>query len=229
MLTRVAIGLLAGTLLSAPVLAQTGTSPSTTAPAQGQQMNQSTQPMGQGSQQMNQGSGAAMQGGGNIQYITQSRPDMWRASQLDGVNVYNQNNERIGEVDDVLVDKSGRIEAVVIGVGGFLGIGERRVAVPFNALQWQMQEQNTAANTTTGTTGAGGAGMGAGGSASGTAGSPATTGTVGGGGAGTAGTGTAGNQSAGANNDSDSGPARAILANATKEQLQQAPEFKYGQ
>lgn len=218
MLTRVAIGLLAGTLLSAPVLAQTGTSPSTTspsttspsttAPAQGQQMNQSTQPMNQGSQRMNQGS-SAMQGGGNIQYITENRPDMWRASQLDGVNVYNQNNERIGEVDDVLVDKSGKIEAVVIGVGGFLGIGERRVAVPFDALQWQMEEQNTAANTTTGTTG--GAGMGAGGTAS-----PTTTGTVGG-----------GQQSAGAANDNDSAPERAILANATKEQLQQAPEFKY--
>ena len=211
MLTRVAIGLLAGTLLSAPVLAQTGTSPSTTspsttAPAQSQPMNQSTQPMGSSS----------MQGSGNIQYITQNRPDMWRASKLDGLNVYNQNNERIGEIDDVLVDKEGKVNAVVIGVGGFLGIGERRVAVPFEALQWQMEEQNTAANTTTGTTGAGGAGMGTAGTASGTSTSPTTTGTVGAG------------QSAGAANNSEDAPARAVLANATKEQLQQAPEFKYG-
>jgi sporulation protein YlmC with PRC-barrel domain len=214
MLTRVAIGLLAGTLLSAPALAQTSTSPSTApsgsttapaAPAQGSQMNQ--------------GSGAAMQGG-NIQYITQGRPDMWRASQLDGVDVYNQNNERIGEVDDVLVDKSGKVEAVVIGVGGFLGIGERNVAVPFNALQWQMQDQATASNA--GTTSTGGAGMGAGGTtgASGTATAPATTGAVGAGGANQ-------NANANANNNNDSAPARAILANATKDQLKQAPEFKY--
>jgi sporulation protein YlmC with PRC-barrel domain len=209
MLTRVAIGLLAGTLLSAPVLAQTSPAPSTTAPA-----GSSTAPA------MNQSSGSAMPGSG-IQYITEGRPDMWRASQLDGVNVYNQNNERIGEVDDVLVDKQGRIEAVVIGVGGFLGIGERRVAVPFNSLQWQMQEQ-TAANTGatgTGTATTGGAGMGAGGTTgAGTTGAPATTGTVAGqpaGGANTA-----------ANNTADA-PARAILANATKDQLQQAPEFKY--
>jgi sporulation protein YlmC with PRC-barrel domain len=211
MLTRVAIGLLAGTLLSAPVLAQTSPAPSTTAPA-----GSSTAPA------MNQSS-AAMPGSG-IQYITEGRPDMWRASQLDGVNVYNQNNERIGEVDDVLVDKQGKIEAVVIGVGGFLGIGERRVAVPFNSLQWQMEEPRTAANTGaagTGTTATGGAGMGAGGTTgAGTTGAPATTGTVAGQPAGGANTGTA------ANNTADA-PARAILANATKDQLQQAPEFRY--
>lgn len=211
MLTRVAIGLLAGTLLSAPVLAQTSTSPSTSAPA-----GSSTAPAApaQGTQ-MNQGSSAMP--GSNIQFITEGRPDMWRASQLDGVDVYNQNNERIGEIDDVLVDKSGKVEAVVIGVGGFLGIGERNVAVPFDALQWQMEEPRTAATTTTGTTG--GAGMGAGGTtASGTATTaPSTTGTVAPG----------ANQSASADDDDDMVPARAILANATKDQLKQAPEFKY--
>ncbi|RDI58579.1 PRC-barrel domain-containing protein [Microvirga subterranea] len=205
MLTRVAIGLLAGTLLSAPVLAQTSTSPSTSAPA-----GSSTAPATttQGSQ-MNQGS-SAMQGG-NIQYITQGKPDMWRASKLDGVNVYNQNNERIGEIDDVLVDKSGKVEAVVIGVGGFLGIGERNVAVPFDSLQWQMEEPRTAANTTTGTTTSSGTT---------TTTAPATTGTV----ANAPANNTAGSTSA---NNMPEAPARAVLANATKDQLKQAPEFKY--
>ena len=93
-----------------------------------------------------------MMPGANIEYITQGKPDMWRASKLEGVDIYNQNNERIGEIDDVLVDKSGKVEAVVIGVGGFLGIGERNVAVPFNALQWQMEAPRTATTTTTTTT-----------------------------------------------------------------------------
>ena len=43
-----------------------------------------------------------------------------------GVNVYNQNNDKIGDISEVIVDKSGKADAVVIGVGGFLGIGRRR-------------------------------------------------------------------------------------------------------
>jgi hypothetical protein len=71
---------------------------------------------------------------------------MWRASQLEGVDIYNNNNEKIGDVSDVLVDQSGKVEAVVIGVGGFLGIGERNVAVPFNALKFEMTEPSASAS-----------------------------------------------------------------------------------
>ena len=47
----------------------------------------------------------------------------WRTSKLVGLNVYNDSNESIGSINDMLTDKSGDIKAVVIGVGGFLGIG----------------------------------------------------------------------------------------------------------
>jgi sporulation protein YlmC with PRC-barrel domain len=72
-------------------------------------------------------------------FITQEKPDQWRASKLVGVNVYNQNNDKIGDIREVIVDKSGKADAVVIGVGGFLGIGQKDVAVSFNDLKWSDQ------------------------------------------------------------------------------------------
>src|SRR6266404_6177266 len=56
----------------------------------------------------------------------------WRASKMVGLNVYNDKNESVGSINDLLTDKSGSIKAVVIGVGGFLGVGEHLVAVPFD-------------------------------------------------------------------------------------------------
>lgn len=72
-------------------------------------------------------------------FITQEKPDQWRASKLVGVNVYNQNNDKIGDIREVIVDKTGKADAVVIGVGGFLGIGQKDVAVAFSDLKWSDQ------------------------------------------------------------------------------------------
>src|SRR5258708_9963951 len=55
----------------------------------------------------------------------------WRASKLVGLSVYNDKNESIGSINDLLADKDGKIKALVIGVGGFLGVGEHPVAIPF--------------------------------------------------------------------------------------------------
>ncbi len=60
----------------------------------------------------------------------------WRASKLVGLNVYNDNNESLGSINDLLTDKSGNIKAVVIGVGGFLGVGEHLVAVPLDKIKF---------------------------------------------------------------------------------------------
>lgn len=49
-------------------------------------------------------------------------------------SVYNPSDETIGEVRDVLIDEDGEITALIIGVGGFLGLGEKNVAVPFDAV-----------------------------------------------------------------------------------------------
>jgi sporulation protein YlmC with PRC-barrel domain len=60
----------------------------------------------------------------------------WRSSKLIGVNVYNDNNDKIGDIQELIVDKSGKVENVVLGVGGFLGMGEHYVAVPMDKLKW---------------------------------------------------------------------------------------------
>jgi sporulation protein YlmC with PRC-barrel domain len=60
----------------------------------------------------------------------------WRASKVVGLNVYNDNNQNLGSINDLLMDKSGNIKAAVIGVGGFLGMGSQLVAVPFDKIKF---------------------------------------------------------------------------------------------
>jgi sporulation protein YlmC with PRC-barrel domain len=67
---------------------------------------------------------------------TMHREGEWRASKLVGVNVYNQANEKIGDINELILDKSGKVENVILGVGGFLGMGEHYVAVAFDKLKW---------------------------------------------------------------------------------------------
>jgi len=50
-------------------------------------------------------------------------------------NVYDPSDNKIGDVDDVLIDKEGNVTALIIGVGGFLGMGEKDVAIPFSDLR----------------------------------------------------------------------------------------------
>ncbi len=59
-------------------------------------------------------------------------------------NVYDPNNNKIGEVMDVLVDKSGKIHTLIVGVGGFLGAGEKDVAVPFELGRGDHERQKDA-------------------------------------------------------------------------------------
>ena len=54
----------------------------------------------------------------------------WRASKLLGAGVYNDQNQRIGKIEDMLVAPDGKVSVAVIDVGGFLGIGKHRVAIP---------------------------------------------------------------------------------------------------
>jgi sporulation protein YlmC with PRC-barrel domain len=60
----------------------------------------------------------------------------WRASKVVGLSVYNDNNESLGSINDLLTDNTGNIKAVVIGVGGFLGVGEHLVAIPFDKIKF---------------------------------------------------------------------------------------------
>lgn len=67
------------------------------------------------------------------------KADGFLASNMIGENVYNGTNndaEKIGDVNDIVLDKEGKSTGVVIGVGGFLGIGEHNVSVPWDKLSW---------------------------------------------------------------------------------------------
>ena len=71
----------------------------------------------------------------NVTLMTTLPSDATTVTNVYKQNVYDPKLNKIGAVDDVLIDKDGKIAATVIGVGGFLGMGEKDVAVPFSALQ----------------------------------------------------------------------------------------------
>ncbi len=50
-------------------------------------------------------------------------------------DVYDNGRNDVGKIDDVLIDKSGKITTLMVGVGGFLGVGEKDVALPFTAVK----------------------------------------------------------------------------------------------
>jgi sporulation protein YlmC with PRC-barrel domain len=77
---------------------------------------------------------------------------MWRASKLKGLNVYNDKNEKVGDINEILLDKSGKVDGVVIGVGGFLGMGEHDVKVEMSKLKFVDEPVRTSMTTTTTTT-----------------------------------------------------------------------------
>jgi sporulation protein YlmC with PRC-barrel domain len=67
-------------------------------------------------------------------FVDMQASGQWLASDLMGLNVVGSNNESIGSVSDLLVDEDGNIHAAVVGVGGFLGIGQKNVAISFESL-----------------------------------------------------------------------------------------------
>ena len=72
-----------------------------------------------------------------IQFVTEQPASEWRARLFVGAAVQNSQGETVGDVNDLVFDRSGRISTVVLGVGGFLGMGEKNVAVPYGALSFK--------------------------------------------------------------------------------------------
>jgi hypothetical protein len=65
------------------------------------------------------------------------------ASNFIGQTVYSANDENIGDINDLVVSKDQGAPTAIIGVGGFLGIGEKDVAVPISEITVTMTENNT--------------------------------------------------------------------------------------
>ena len=126
-----------------------------------------------------------------------AQSDLWRASKLIGLNVYNDQNEKLGDISEILLDKSGKVEGVVIGVGGFLGMGQHDIKVDMAKLKFVDEPVRTSATTTTTTTGA----------ANRPANAPAATTTR--------------------SNDRKWYPDHAILSGVSKDQIKSMAQFKY--
>lgn len=61
--------------------------------------------------------------------------DSWTITNYYKQDVYDKSKSTVGKIDDVLIDKAGKITTLMVGVGGFLGIGEKDVALPFAAVK----------------------------------------------------------------------------------------------
>jgi sporulation protein YlmC with PRC-barrel domain len=131
----------------------------------------------------------------------------WRASKLMGLDVYNDANEKLGDINELILDKDGKVSAVVIGVGGFLGMGEHDVAVTMDKLKFKEEPVRTSPTTTTTTNRESTTGAATTTAPAGTATAPARTTTA----------------NAGTN---DWTPDHAVMS-ATKDQLKALPQFKY--
>ncbi|WP_168197773.1 PRC-barrel domain-containing protein [Pseudolabrys sp. FHR47] len=67
-------------------------------------------------------------------FVSSQQSTDWLGSKLIGASVYGPDNASIGEINDVVIGGDGKINAVVVGVGGFLGVGEKSIALPFEAI-----------------------------------------------------------------------------------------------
>jgi sporulation protein YlmC with PRC-barrel domain len=68
-------------------------------------------------------------------FLQAQTADQWAFSKFKGINVLGPDDKKVGDVTDVIFDKHGKVHGLVVGVGGFLGIGEKNVAIDLNAFQ----------------------------------------------------------------------------------------------
>lgn len=116
MLRPIAIVAVAAACLTGTAFAQTQTAPATTTPGN------AAMPAGQAGAGMRMADTATVA----VRFVTVKTADLM-SSKLVGTNVYNKQNESIGEIEDLVIENGRTITGVVVSVGGFLGMGERYV------------------------------------------------------------------------------------------------------
>lgn len=85
-------------------------------------------------------SGATASSAAGETFLTDQSEGQWRADKLMGADVKNTQDESIGKINDLVFSEEGRIEAAVVSVGGFLGIGAKNVALSWDQLQIHSSE-----------------------------------------------------------------------------------------
>jgi len=69
----------------------------------------------------------------------------WRSSKLIGVKIYNEQNERLGDINEIILDPAGKVMGYIVGVGGFLGMGEHDILVEPVKIKFVNEPVRTAA------------------------------------------------------------------------------------
>ncbi|HEX5777850.1 MAG TPA: PRC-barrel domain-containing protein, partial [Xanthobacteraceae bacterium] len=82
-----------------------------------------------------------------LNFVQRQQANELSAEWLINKNVYSSQDEDIGTIEDLIIGQDGRVQAVVIGVGGFLGLGEKSVAVNFGALEMRPTPDADVADT----------------------------------------------------------------------------------
>jgi PRC-barrel domain len=134
---RIALLATAAALAAMPALAQQSTSPTSPDPSAkpAQTTPAQPEPSAKPAQTTPAQPSATMPSTQSSKSFVESQSsDQWLGSTLIGLKVMGPGDESIGSISDLLVDKDGKVIAAVVGVGGFLGIGKKNVAVPFESL-----------------------------------------------------------------------------------------------
>jgi len=84
---------------------------------------------------------------GNAQFVAAQKQDQMLATKFKGTDVLGPDDQKVGDISDILFDKNGKIDAYVVSVGGFLGIGSKDVALAPNAFQVVPGDPNSATNS----------------------------------------------------------------------------------
>src|SRR5262249_55893471 len=103
--------------LATAAFAQTPSSPSSSSDSPAAKSESTRQPA------------AKPEASGKMNFVLSQKPDQWLATKFRGTDVLGSDNEKIGDVSDILLDKSGKVEAFIVSVGGFLGVGAKEVAL----------------------------------------------------------------------------------------------------
>ena len=82
-----------------------------------------------------------------MSYVASQGVSETRASKLVGVSVKNKAGDIIGDINDVVFQENGQISTYIVGVGGFLGVGEKNVGVPYAAINVIKDEKGTRSAT----------------------------------------------------------------------------------
>ena len=122
MTKKLILGAAIGALMASTALAQSPSSPPSSSPSPSASPPAASSPPAAAAKP-----DAAKSGKADI--VSTQKPDQWLASKFKGTNVLGADNQKIGDISDILFDKTGKIEAYVVSVGGFLGMGAKEVAL----------------------------------------------------------------------------------------------------